>query len=343
MPNYSENLNLILPSKSENYNVDVANTNNKIIDAQVGNKVDKIEGKSLSTNDFTNAYKRKLDTLQNIYKFKGSVNSQTELLTITGQNSGDVYNVIQENKDYAWTGLEWVELGSATNTEDLATIEYVNFKNTEQDNAMSTMKDNIEEKINGKANCKYYAGDVNLLKESGLYYVDGSSSNIPVATYSAYVTVNAKSDGNYVYQEAEIVSNNVAKQGKYKRQCFNGTWGDWIQISNPNITTSTEYETGRIIDGKKEYGKRINIGALPNATAKYVNTGLRDITLTDGGIVGSFKNENVQRTYPEGQFSQGVSLGLIMYLSAGGGTLTITCKGDGSILSGYVTLYYTKN
>ena len=125
MPNYSENLNLILPAQSENYNVDVANTNNKTIDAQVGNKVDKIVGKSLSTNDFTNAYKRKLDTLQNIYKFKGSVNSQTELLAITGQNSGDVYNVIQENKDYAWTGIEWVELGSATNTEDLATKDEV--------------------------------------------------------------------------------------------------------------------------------------------------------------------------------------------------------------------------
>lgn len=42
MPNYTKNLNLILPKKSENYDVEVANTNNKIIDDKLGNKVEKV-------------------------------------------------------------------------------------------------------------------------------------------------------------------------------------------------------------------------------------------------------------------------------------------------------------
>ena len=53
MATYTDNCNLILPAKSENYDVDTANTNNQIIDTQLGNKVNKVPGKGLSTNDFT--------------------------------------------------------------------------------------------------------------------------------------------------------------------------------------------------------------------------------------------------------------------------------------------------
>ena len=42
MAEYTENLNLILPAQSENYDVKVANTNNKIIDTAMGNKVEKV-------------------------------------------------------------------------------------------------------------------------------------------------------------------------------------------------------------------------------------------------------------------------------------------------------------
>lgn len=39
-------------------------------------------------------------------------------------------------------------------------------------------------------------------------------------------------------------------------------------------STGTEYETGGIIDGKKEYGLRKNLGALPDSTRTTYNTGL---------------------------------------------------------------------
>ena len=45
-------------------------------------------------------------------------------------------------------------------------------------------------------------------------------------------------------------------------------------VANTEITTGQEFKTGRIIDGKIEYGKRINCGALPNATEKQVDLGL---------------------------------------------------------------------
>ena len=132
MPDYTQNYNLIKPKKSENYDVeDTTNTNMDIIDTQLGNKMDKVPGKGPSTNDFTNKYKNKLDTLQNIYKFMGAVNTVSDLPT-TGQKNGDVYNVNSENKGYAWNDStqQWVELGSATNLDNVATKDEVNIQRT---------------------------------------------------------------------------------------------------------------------------------------------------------------------------------------------------------------------
>ena len=45
-----------------------------------------------------------------------------------------------------------------------------------------------------------------------------------------------------------------------------------------NITTGVEFKTGRIIDEKEEYGKRINCGAGPNNGIRSVATGLFNVT-----------------------------------------------------------------
>lgn len=65
MANYTEHYNLKKPATSENYDVEVANTNNDIIDEKLFSKQEKIPGKSLSANDFTDEYKRKIDRILN--------------------------------------------------------------------------------------------------------------------------------------------------------------------------------------------------------------------------------------------------------------------------------------
>lgn len=47
MPKYTENMNLILPNETENYDVEVANTNNNLIDTEMQKKVEKIPRKSI--------------------------------------------------------------------------------------------------------------------------------------------------------------------------------------------------------------------------------------------------------------------------------------------------------
>ena len=95
----------------------------------VGNKVDKVSGKGLSTNDYTTAEKNKLaafgdastyalkSDITGLYKYKGSVATASNLPS-TGQTTGDVYNIEAESTyggagmNVAWNGSAWDALGS---------------------------------------------------------------------------------------------------------------------------------------------------------------------------------------------------------------------------------------
>lgn len=120
----------------------------KVITEELNKKVDKADGKGLSTNDFTNELKDKLNavnengeanvlngvktadgnelaiadkkvTLPNfalksdissVYKVKGSKANKTELDGIVDKEVGDVYNLADTGVNYVWTGTEWDSL-----------------------------------------------------------------------------------------------------------------------------------------------------------------------------------------------------------------------------------------
>lgn len=117
MPNYSKNINLILPFQNENYNVDVANANNNAIDSELGRKVSKVNGKGLSTNDFTNAYKTKVDKLSNMFYVRGAVNTFEDLSNIENPKNNDIYLVKQDNFMYSYSDQGWIDLGLIVDME----------------------------------------------------------------------------------------------------------------------------------------------------------------------------------------------------------------------------------
>ena len=120
----------------------------KVITEELNKKVDKVDGKGLSTNDFTNELKDKLNavnengeanvlngiktadgneltitdkkiTLPNfalksdissVYKVKGSKANKAELDDIVDKEVGDVYNLTDTGVNYVWTGTEWDSL-----------------------------------------------------------------------------------------------------------------------------------------------------------------------------------------------------------------------------------------
>lgn len=94
-------------------------------------KVDKVEGKGLSSNDFTSADKAKLDSLpekinwediagkpdvalksdiSTVYRYKGS-KPNFESLPSTGNEVGDIWDTEDTNMNYAWNGEKWDPLG----------------------------------------------------------------------------------------------------------------------------------------------------------------------------------------------------------------------------------------
>lgn len=111
--------------------VDALGANNSIIFslitssgavAALNQKVDKVEGKGLSTNDYTTAEKNKLSTfgdastyalksdITSMYRYKGSV-ATIAALPSSGNTTGDVYNVEASGMNYAWDGTAWDSLG----------------------------------------------------------------------------------------------------------------------------------------------------------------------------------------------------------------------------------------
>lgn len=102
---------------------------NNILQHQLDNKIDKVEGKGLSTNDYTDIDKSKLNKFSdadnyalksdivNIYKFKGSVTSYEDLPT-SRNIVGDVYNTEDTGMNYAWVGDNtWDALGGTISFE----------------------------------------------------------------------------------------------------------------------------------------------------------------------------------------------------------------------------------
>lgn len=108
-----------------------------------------------------------------------------------------------------------------------------------------------------------------------------------------------------------------------------------------NITTGTEYETGRIIDGKKEYGLRKNLGAFANSGRKNFNTGLlSSYKITKYQLFAKNKSNEQVLTVPF------MSLNNTQYLSGyfDDATSVVTMNNfDFSRYDLIIEVYYTKN
>jgi hypothetical protein len=142
----------VIPAGSVLYDVTGTHTDGsmtqKVITEELNKKVDKVDGKGLSTNDFTNELKDKLNavnengeanilngiktadgneltisdkkvTLPNfalksdissVYKVKGSKANKAELDDVVDKEVGDVYNLVDTGVNYVWTGTEWDSL-----------------------------------------------------------------------------------------------------------------------------------------------------------------------------------------------------------------------------------------
>lgn len=113
-------VNAALAEKADNSTVTTLETN---LTNAINGKADKAT--SLTGYGITDAYtKTEVDGMvAGTFHFKGSKNSYAELQALTGMKEGDVYQV--GDKEYAYNGSDWVELGFNIDLSAYATTEAV--------------------------------------------------------------------------------------------------------------------------------------------------------------------------------------------------------------------------
>lgn len=182
MPNYTQHFNLIKPKKTENYDIeDVTTKNMDILDEELFGKEDKVPGKGLSTNDFTDAYKNKLDELKNYddTEIKNNLNEQVQKNNLQEQEieelQGKITNLKEENtqlKNQIPTGE--VE-GEYINIKDSSNLELVDF-NVEGKTEQETREGyNILDTF--KATTTSSSGVTRTITEDGKLIFNGTATN----------------------------------------------------------------------------------------------------------------------------------------------------------------------
>lgn len=121
------------------------------IETQLSNKVDKVEGKGLSTNDFTDDLLNLLKKVSKPLNYKGSVPTYNDLPT-EGNLEGDVWNVTKTDVNYAWTGTDWDPFGSSAINivDDLTTGGATAALSAEQGKVLKGLVDTKVDKVSGK-------------------------------------------------------------------------------------------------------------------------------------------------------------------------------------------------
>lgn len=165
----------------------------------------------------------------------------------------------------------------------------INFENAPSANTplsagiLNQMQDNIEDALNGKIESYYViTNDSKFDDVSQIIGEDYQDDKVYAITNSPI------SDENYIQNGSThtvLGCERVNKQYGYQlslsyndmmfRTKFDGVWGFWSKVKKDNyIQTGVEFETGRYIDGEKEYGKILSIGTIPNNTSETYYTGL---------------------------------------------------------------------
>ena len=220
-----------------------------VIYTALDKKVDKVTGKGLSTNDYTDPEKSKVsnlpananttfatkteltDALSSVYKYKGSVNTYGNLPS--NATAGDVYNVVASyngvpaGTNWAWNGSSWDALGG-TVTGYVADTTTVNGKPLSS-NVTLTAADvsavPTTRTVNGKAlssDISLTASDVGALATGGTAAkatADASGNNI-VNTYATKTELTnglAGKQNNLTFDSAPTSgsSNPVTSGGVY--------------------------------------------------------------------------------------------------------------------------------
>ena len=109
--------------------------------------------------------------------------------------------------------------------------------------------------------------DCNQAVNSGWYTVSGSNTVNGPGENGVMLVLRRNSSCIWQYHYSYNANPSVRR-----RMCISDFWYEW-EWENPPMALGVEYRTTERDNGKVVYAKKIDFGALPNATYKYVNHG----------------------------------------------------------------------
>ena len=261
--------------------------------------------------------------IQGIYHYKGSVESIVMLNTITMLLEGDVYHVIDENKNYVWDGEEWQEFDQPIEQNQYARIDDIFAMSSNKNailysgktaivgtsTAIQTLLDNNQEEVEIKIKGNVAMSQPLIIPEGKKVTIDLNGSEIISTGAQAFV---ASGDGAELVLEGGSIKSNanctVAAQGGGK-VVINGTdivsttdngigsygAGSEIIINSGNIT-GQEYgaiaiDAGNVTINGGTFKGLDNFGVGSNGTA---GRGGCTVTINGGVIEGHIQTANYQ-------------------------------------------------
>lgn len=120
---------------------------------------------------------------------------------------------------------------------------------------------------------------------------------------------------------------------------------NYINNMHPNIVTDgSPVKTGRKIDGKEEWMKKINFGTLPNNSTKEVNTGLNvnNITVTEIKGLGVRNTDNLKFILPYIS-SAGTNIELSGPVISNNQYIRVVTTTDRTNITAKIEIYFTYN
>lgn len=270
MPDYTEHYSLKKPKKTENYDInDVTRDNADLIDKALCEKVDKLPNKGLSTNDFTDNYKMKLDGLKNYddSEVRKTLNTQdTKLITLE-----------QKKNMLASAQPHTTKKGENIHIEDSAEWD---------ENKLEICGNLRQEKRSGKNKFKIPESatgyDVTLTKnEDGTFNLSGTATGN--ASFLAFVDLDKsgiKNGASYIFH----FTKNLQAGVEFRAEMYNGT--NWLRAIAPNInsTTSTSTGTANTTNATKV---RFGIFVTSGTTVNIQNLGVQLEEGTEEGTVAT--------------------------------------------------------
>lgn len=175
--------------------------------------------------------------------------------------------------------------------------------------------------------------DLNAFVGAGFYTTNTSTLNLPSAATWGYCHVIVFTRGSSEATQLLVRKENGLMMLRHTDDA-GSTWVN--EYINPPMTLGVEYRTTERYDSKPVYTKRIDLGTMPNASQKSVNTGVSGVTYIDLKVIyysGTY-------TYPTVMFtSSGADCGARI----SGNSINVVAASDKSAFTAYATIKYVYN